>query len=132
MKITSWLLAATTGAVVAAGLILACSDDSPPHADAATCDCPAAEAPIAGRVMLVTATTPVSATSSAVGGAACPAGATLLTGGCGQDGTDIDNMLVYKSQPMDDGSERWACGWHNERATEVTGKAYARCLMPAQ
>ena len=47
---TKGLMTLAAGVGVGIALVLSCGDDSPGDADAAVCDCPAAEAPLAGRV----------------------------------------------------------------------------------
>lgn len=122
------------GIVVGIGLVIACSDDSPPRVDAAVCDCPAAEAPLAGRITTVTATRRVQppdlpAEDGREGVAAsCPPGATLLTGGCEAIGGPL--ILLEMSLPTDDGS--WVCAWRNTDTIPITTKAIVKCLMPAQ
>lgn len=122
------------GAVVGVVLVIACSDDSPPRVDAATCDCPAAEAPLAGRITTVTTTrqiqppNPPAEDGRESVGASCPQGAILLSGGCEAPGGPM--MLLEVSFPTDIGS--WVCGWKNTDTIPITTKAIAKCLVPAQ
>ncbi len=56
------LIIALVGAAVACALILSCGNDSPGDADAhTTCDCPAAEPPLSGRIVRVTETLALAA-----------------------------------------------------------------------
>lgn len=122
------------GAVAGISLVIACSDDSPPQADAATCDCPAAEAPLAGRIVTVTTTgrvpppDPPAEDGRESVAASCPQGATLLSGGCDAVGAPLS--LLEVSFPTDNGS--WVCGWKNTDTIPITTKAIAKCLVPAQ
>jgi len=128
------ILAALLGAAVATSLVLACSDDSPGRADAAVCDCPAAEPPIAGRLSTIRGLDGIlAANSSANAFAACPAGSTLLTGHCylvnepgtppaaaiRQFGADQLNALI------------WDCRWDNFNGGSAVIHAEAVCLVPA-
>ena len=82
MRTSTWI-ATTAGAFVAGVLlVVACGDDSPGDADAATCDCPAAEPPLAGRITVVHGTRLIPANGADLAEAVCPMGATLLGGGC--------------------------------------------------
>jgi hypothetical protein len=132
MKTVATLL---TGAVFAAGLIVACSDDSPRPVDAATCDCPAAEPPIASRLARtrgVDAVLPANSVTTAV--ATCPAGATLVSGWCDFEnvpGTPPQLALVRAgSSPVL--PDTWTCIWQNYNSGSANVHAEAVCLMPPQ
>ena len=116
------------GAAFSAGLILACSDDSPHDADAASCDCPAAEAPLAGRIVERTYTIIVDADGS--GTALCPPGATLLGGGCTIEaaGAGVGTITLFESGPRIGGH---TCRWISTVPNPSTAKATAFCLVPA-
>jgi len=124
------LIIALTGAALACALILSCGNDSPGDADAATCDCPAAEPPLAGRIVRVTETVALAAQDTGGISADCAAGATLVGGGCALQTIDDKIMVTYAS-PALDGAERWTCSWNNPSTTANTGVATAICLMPA-
>lgn len=121
------------GATCAAGLIIACSDDSPHDADAATCDCPAAEAPLAGRI---TTTRGANATLEVSGGgqaiATCPAGSILLSGSCHlvQDGGGPAAASLLDGGPSDIDPSSWGCNWRNGPGFTATIHAEVRCLIP--
>ena len=80
--------------VVAAGLggaliVVACSDDSPVDADAAVCDCPAAEPPITPARLHRVQTSAIAGTNAVASpSATCPPGELLLSGSCY---LDVDN-----------------------------------------
>lgn len=119
------------GIFVGIASMLACSDDSPGNVDAATCDCPAAEPPLAGRVMVVDQTQVIAANSSGVGGAGCPQGAQMLTGSCTVDtptGRDVtlQQSGFFGTAPL----TGWYCRFKNNEANPVTIKASVACLMP--
>jgi hypothetical protein len=122
------------GAAIGAALIVACSDDSPGNADAAVCDCPAAEAPLAGRFSRIRGVdTLLPPNSGTVGVAVCPAGSILISGWCG-----IENMpgsppqaALIESGPFPGLPNNWTCNWNNYTLGSATVHAEAVCLMPA-
>ncbi len=129
----TWIVPSLAGLVAGAALVVACSDDSPSDADAAACDCPASEAPIAGRVMSVTAPTSIGANSSGGLAAQCPTGAILLGGGCRLDlGLDDPDVHVSVAAPSTALPEAFACQWVSTSSQTRTAVAVARCLVPAQ
>lgn len=135
MKTLFTILAAALGG---AALVVACSDDSPPDADAAVCDCPAAEAPItSSRMHRVDATAPAATNALASPSAACPAGEIFISGGCY---IDVDNtarevtLMFAGAVPGDAAQEAraWECRFVNRSATATaTVRAQALCLRPA-
>lgn len=133
MTTLRWLPAMLAGAALSAGLILACSDDSPHDADAAVCDCPAAEAPLAGRIVERTVDITIAANGGGAGGAACPGGATLLGGGCTVEvpGTAPGTLTQFESGPRNAGGPIYACQWSSTLQSPSTGRATAICLLPA-
>ena len=124
------VIIALTGAALACALILSCGNDSPGDADAATCDCPAAEPPLAGRIVRVTETVALAAQDTAGVNVDCAANATLVGGSCGLQTVDDRIMVTYASPDLG-GAETWACSWNNPTTTANTGVATAICLMPA-
>ena len=120
------------GVAGATAFILACSDDSPGDADAAVCDCPAAEPPLAGRITRVE--DQITSSQAFLGPfAACPANSTLLGGGCYAEGSGATSLSLYSSgAPREAGDLRaYRCEWLNTSLTEVTVTAWATCLTPA-
>jgi len=133
MSLSAWIVPACVGVLAGATLIVACSDDSPGDADAAVCDCPAAEAPLAGRVMSVNAPASVGANGVGVAVAQCPSGAILLGGGCRLDQSlDDPQVLIYMASPSTALPNAFDCRWTSTSAQTRTGVAEARCLVPAQ
>jgi hypothetical protein len=131
------LAAATAGAAFAVVLVVACSDDSPGDADAAVCDCPASEPPLASRVMRVRgddATLVPGGATFAV--AQCPTGAVLLNGWCAavpEGGTRPEIAIVEGgASPVQAGV--WSCRYENYSVggPNTIVHAEAVCLMPAQ
>ncbi len=119
------------GAAIAATLVLACSDDAVTPvdaADAATCDCPAAEPPLAGRIVKRTQAITVPANGTTSGGAGCMQGETILGGGC----TSLQSgSLVLKQSGVRPDAESYDCSWSSTSPTDVPATATAVCLQPA-
>lgn len=119
------------GAASCGTWFIACGDGHG-SADAATCDCPAAEPPLNGRIMVVQGT-PASVPANSAAGATvdCPVGAQLLTGGCINVDNDAQTFLM-QSYATD--TRTWACTYSNRRpdTQAVMVRATVTCLMPAQ
>lgn len=120
------------GAVLGISLVLACGDDghdidAARADDAATCDCPAAEPPITGRIMVRTSTVDIAANDVASNLAACNSGEEMLGGGC-ESLTALDDMTLVSSARDDAGS--WKCTWRNANPVAQPTTAQAFCLVP--
>lgn len=128
-----WFPGVLAGAALATGLILACSDDSPRDADAAMCDCPATEPPLAGRIVESTQLITIAANGGGSNAAGCPAGATLLGGGCTIEvaGAGVGTITQYESGPRNAGGPGYSCQWTSTIPNASMGKATAICLVPA-
>ncbi|MBP6632091.1 MAG: hypothetical protein KBG28_24805 [Kofleriaceae bacterium] len=124
------IIASLPGFVAGVVLVLSCSDDAPGSADAAACDCPAAEPPLPARVSVVETLTTIPAGGRAGNFAQCPAGAIVLTGGC--TGVNIiqqpDVLLQYSIPGAPQAG--WSCGWRNDSAVAAEVKVVAHCLNP--
>jgi len=132
MKRTTWLVTLVAGFTAGVALVVACSDDSPGDVDAAVCDCPAAEPPLAGRITSARGTNPIMANDTAVASADCPAGAVVLGGSC-EVMTGDANVVVMESRFTRGSLQGYQCRWSALNATaNNTGFAEAICLMPAQ
>ena len=112
--------------------VVACSDDGPGNADAASCSCPAAEPPLAGRIVPITASKAIPANGGALASAGCPQGAVLLGGGCRLNITGA--VVLEEAGPNRDSPSQPAywCSWKSSAADARMGTAEAICLMPAQ
>lgn len=116
---------------------MSCSDDSPPHADAATCDCPLSEPPISGRVteVIVSVTLPPSTEGNGRSGqvAVCPMGSILVTGGCSAGEGQVPDIVIEQSSPVTrtptSKGDAWSCSWRNNTGLPVAARVIARCLM---
>lgn len=129
MKKLSAVLILSVGVVAGAAFVVACSDDSPTDADAAVCDCPAAEAPLAGRIVHVRATNPLTAGSDGGAAAGCPASSIIIGGACEVQAPDAKILLMESRFSAD---QQLVCRWSTEAATvDNMGTADAICLIPA-
>ena len=121
--------------VAGVALIVACADDSPGDVDAAdapvSCDCPAAEPPLAGRITRVRSDNPLSPGGSGVSAAFCPIGAVALGGACEIQILDANVVLMSTSFTVGD-PHGYRCDWETVGATmPYTGTAEVVCLLPA-
>jgi hypothetical protein len=118
------------GVLAGMALVLSCSDDSPGNVDAGACDCPAAEPPIAGRIVVIDVTQVAAANGLGIQSAGCPQGARLLSGSCT---TAVDNPVrdvTLQQSGFYTTEQAWHCQFKNNEATPVTIKASVVCLMP--
>jgi hypothetical protein len=132
MKNKSLVVGILAGALGGIALVVACSDDSPTRVDAATtCDCPAAEPPLAGRITSVRVAGPLTPGATGVAFANCPVGATILGGAC--EVTTPDALIQVMSSKFERaGGQGFLCRWTAVDATVAnTGTAEAICLLPA-
>jgi hypothetical protein len=132
MRVTSSLVSLVAGIFGGVLLMLSCGDDSPGKVDAATCACPAAEPPIAGRIMVVDQIQTIAANSRGGQSARCSEGALRLSGSCttatinpGRDVT-LEQSGFYQASDL----EAWNCEFKNNEAAPVTIKASVTCLLP--
>ncbi len=128
---------ACLAAGLAAGvtLIVACGDDSPGDIDAAdasaSCDCPAAEPPLGGRITRVRGDNVLN--PGGIGGSAafCPVGSVALGGACEMRILDANVVLMSSSFTLGD-APGYRCDWETVGATmPYTGTAEVVCLTPA-
>ena len=131
MRSVSPLVALSAGVLAGIALVLSCSDDSPGHADAASCECPAAEAPIAGRITIVQQTFVVSANARGGIEGGCAPGATMLTGSCTTDTVNPLRDVTLEQSGFYAQENGWYCRFKNNEAAPVTVKVSIRCLNPA-
>jgi hypothetical protein len=132
MRVISSVVPLVAGLLAGAISVLSCSDDSPGKADAATCDCPAAELPIAGRIVVVDQTRIIGPNSRSIEGAECPPGALRLSGSCTTALVNPVRDVTLEQSGFYDATDlrSWSCNFRNNEATSVTVKASVVCLMP--
>jgi hypothetical protein len=130
MRLARTTLLFVSGAVAGIALVLSCGDGSPRAVDAAdggACNCPAAEPPLAGRIVEVEQMTTIPALDEGVGGAVCPSGAIVLSGGCANLLGQTSQILVEETSPGDIG---WNCNWRNPSNAPIQVRSIVRCLKP--
>jgi hypothetical protein len=130
-----FLLGASCGAVFAVVTILACGDDSPTpaDADAGSCECPAAEPPLAGRIVRVKGTpAQIRANEFSLASTGCPEGGIALGGSCTLSETSgIEQVrLIQGGHAVEESPNAWVCTWFNGSTAPVTGVAAVNCLVP--
>lgn len=132
MRVISSLVSLVAGMAAGAILMLSCGDDSPSKADAATCDCSAAEPSITGRIMVVDQTQIIAANSRGGQGAKCPQGALRLSGSCTTAQVNPGRDVTLEQSGFYQASDQvtWDCLFKNNEATPVTIKASVTCLLP--
>ena len=132
----------SAGLVAGIVLVLACDDDSPPDADAApVCDCPAAEPPLTGRIVLEEHPGNIGAGNGNTAGAACDqvegVYPQVLSGGCRivddtvRESGDMKLIESYKSHGAFSDDEIWECTYDNPTMATVQIMITLTCLQPA-
>ncbi len=117
--------------VLGLALVLSCSDDSPGDADAAVCDCPAAEPPItAQRLVRETTMLAIAAGQGAAPTTTCTRGI-AISGLCELEFGALDNQIPLIEVGLRD-SNGWRCQWFNGSIQATTGSATVVCLVPAE
>lgn len=131
MSLRTWMLAMSIGASASAAGVIACSDDSPSAADAATCQCPAGEPPLAGRIMARTDQRAIAAMDGGSPRAVCNAGETILGGGCRLMTADGRITLSEAGIVRQAGLDSFDCKFTSASPVANTGIAEAICLVRA-
>ena len=121
----------TSGGIIGMALVISCSDHSPERADAATCDCPAAEPPLAARLVRPSSTQTLAANQVLPAGVNCPQGSLLISGSCTTADINPTRSVTLEQAGVYDNENGWTCFFKNNEATPVTVKATAICLKSA-
>lgn len=137
MKLTTSILMILAGVVAGVTFVVSCSDDSPGKADAAVCDCPAAELPLAGRFVVVETTRTLAGSEVGSLQAECPTGAQLISGSCTQAGTGpaltpdvrLTESGFYRN-PSSQLITFWSCTFQNSSTAARDFRVQAMCLKP--
>ncbi|MBX3156795.1 MAG: hypothetical protein KF773_12385 [Deltaproteobacteria bacterium] len=122
-----------SGVVAGIAFVLSCSD-APGKADAATCDCPAAEPPLtASRYQVVSNIGDVPANGTGGQSVRCPTGTLFLSGSCTTQLLNPVRDVTLQQSGFYEASELgvWACSFRNNEATPVNIQATVVCLKPA-
>lgn len=119
------------GLVVGIGVIIACSTESPPDADAAAaCDCPAAESPLTDRLVRYTFTQTIPpGTLAGPVGANCNAGDLAVHGNCAASVFNGTMSLVNSGSYN---GIQWDCIYRNEDVNPHDATATVLCLIPLE
>ena len=145
MHIARSILLLMTGVVSGIAFVFSCGDnlsvkanadaaiDALKTSDAAPiCDCPAAEPPLAGRLIVVSTTRTIPANFPSGTSAVCPEGSQLISGSCTQDLVNpVPNITLQQSGFFEPPSREWSCSFHNNEPFPVTVRASVTCLKPA-
>jgi hypothetical protein len=132
MKMIKSMVQLSLGAAFGVGMVLSCSDGSPDRTDAATCDCPASEAPLAGRVVTNEGEPqPIAAGARSGTSVQCPPGMQFLSGSCAAaDPTLLEDIALIQFG-FDKSFSSWFCDFKNNKTTTVMVRASVQCLKPA-
>jgi hypothetical protein len=142
-KLMTTTVTLAAGAILSAAVILACGNGSPGDADAAACDCPEAEPPLAGRIQVVEDVRNLGTAGGQSAAVLCESAAgaadwTLLGGGCIVDDDNDGDLILYQAGPIPFSESNstlggYDCLWRNPTSITIDAvKAYAICLVPAE
>ena len=136
MNLVKHILALATGAAFGVVAVLSCSDNSPRHSDAATCDCPASEPPLAGRIIVqdsIATLGPMGGPDdgNGVAGLGCPRGTQFLSGSCTNTTSNVPDIVLKEAGFTDNANPGWRCSFHNNTTQPIQIKATVICLKPA-
>jgi hypothetical protein len=131
MNIVKSIVQLTIGAAFGVGMVLSCGDSSLHHSDATTCDCPASEAPIAGRLVVIESPPQSIAPGEVLPvGTGCTPGMQFLSGTCtAADPTRPQDVTVVQFG-FDKTSFGWDCVFKNNGLISVMVKTTLLCLRP--
>ena len=131
MSLTKTITLLSVGAVFGVGMVLSCGDNAPRSLDAATCDCPASEPPIAARLVVIEGVPrTIEAGAQGGAGAACPTGFQFLSGTCTNDPPTSIEDITLQQFGFDKGNFGWLCDFKNNKTVPVSVKATVLCLKP--
>lgn len=131
-----------SGVVAGIGFVLSCGDNltAKATADAAVnapdaapgCNCPAAEPPLANRLVFYDALDPVEGNSDGGLGIVCPPGARPISGTCTVDEPIYNRKdVIVRESGLSDNPQAWRCRYRNNESTRVTFRVGVLCLLPA-
>jgi len=143
MRVARSILLLMTGAASGIVFVLSCGDNLSvkANADAAvdapkasTCDCPAAEPPLAGRFVRIHETSSMNLGGGLlVQSAHCPVGSQLISGSCTQNEINPYRQLTLEQSGFyGESSNEWWCFFRNSQPqVEITIRVSVICLEPA-
>jgi hypothetical protein len=130
MKIIKPIIQLSIGAAFGVGMVLSCGDNSP-RSDASTCDCPASEAPISGRLVTIEGTTQTLQAGEQSGATAgCMPGMQFLSGTCTAENPTVLEDIQVQQFGFNQATSVWFCLFKNNKPTAVQVKATVLCLKP--
>ena len=131
MSIIKSIVQLSIGAAFGVGMVLSCSNDSPGRSDASTCDCPASEAPIVGRTVVIEGD-PVTIPAGQVGaaGTACAPDMQMLSGSCTAADPTILEDITLQQFGFNKTQYGWSCAFKNNKLTPIAVRATVLCLKP--
>ncbi|MGN6104477.1 MAG: hypothetical protein ACTHU0_05180 [Kofleriaceae bacterium] len=106
------------------------SVDAPIDSPSATCDCPAAEPPLDGRIVVVNDTWMIAANDTGTAEASCPSGARILSGSCTTEVRNPIRDVTVRRSGFFEGERSWGCDFRNNESTPVAVKSSVICLVP--
>lgn len=132
MKFIKSLILLSTGTAFGIGMVLSCGENSPQHSDAATCDCPASEAPIAGRATTIEGDlVSIGPGAQGLAAIACDPGMQFLSGSCTAAIHPVFDDITLQQAGFDKATSAWFCVFKNNKAVAVQVKASVLCLKPS-
>ena len=146
MNIAKSMFLVLSGVVAGIVFVLSCGDnltakatadaavDAPTPLDAApVCDCPAAEPPLANRLVLYDVLDVIDSNTEGGANILCPQGARPISGSCTVDGplSSLHRNIVVKESGFRDNPLAWRCVYRNNESTSVTFRTAVLCLKPA-
>jgi hypothetical protein len=132
MRIIKSVVQLSIGTAFGIGMVLSCTNDLPNRSDAATCDCPSSEAPIAGRLVVVESEHDTLAPGERGGpGVMCPLGTQFLSGTCTAVDPTVLEDITLQQFGFNKTSFSWSCAFKNNKLAAVQVKASVLCLKPA-
>jgi hypothetical protein len=96
-----------------------------------TCDCPATEPPLPGRIIMVTSTRVFPANDTMVDSVVCPKGSRPIFGSCTTNQFNPAQNITLQQMGIITFPQEWWCFFHNFENVPVTIRTTAICLKPA-
>lgn len=132
MNIVKSIILMSIGAIFGIGMVLSCGDNSSHHSDAGTCDCPASEPPISGRITTIDSNlVTINPGAQGLAGITCNPGMQFISGSCTGANLTILDDIVLQQAGFDKATGSWACAFKNNKVVAVQVKATALCLKPS-
>jgi hypothetical protein len=145
MQIARSILLLMTGAATCFAFLLSCGDDlgvkasadAPSAPDAVrTCDCPSAEPPLAGRLVVQEVISILDSNQQGSTHIFCPGDARPISGSCTVDMPVPDKDVTLResgfiAMGILDNRPAWRCSFRNNEPTQIQFKIAVLCLKPA-